>query len=419
MAFKLNLKEIVRHVVFAIHQMPYTTYEKPTRQTETSTQSIGESSMTTQYPRVLFVLKYREDTYGSAGLENGNWGDGGEDARRPLSSGLYNSARMVVGMLEHHGVPVKLVHVLDNNYIHREIVKFNADVVIIEAFWVVPEKFDELYQVAPHVKFIIRNHSETPFLANEGIAFDWMLKYVRKPNVFMSANAPRMNEETRFLVGLENEQWTPDMVDLKTPYLPNYYPTRDCPTSASDVGTNDEFINIGCFGAVRPLKNTLEQAIASMKFAKRLGKRLRFHINGGRIEMGGQPILKNLYELFKHFPQYELVNHPWMEHTEFRALIASMDLVTQVSFSETFNIVAADAVTQNVLTITSSEVPWSARILQANPTSSSDIADAMMRGWELRHSNPTFNPSLIGLEHYNKDSEKHWLSYLSDLGSLA
>jgi hypothetical protein len=412
--FNLNLKEIVRHVVFAIHGMSTPQYAKPN-----DPPSTGVTSMNTQYPRVLFVLKLREDTYGGVEKENGNWGDGGEDARRPLSSGLFNSARLVVSMLEEHGVPTKLVHVIDNNYIHREIVKFNADVVIIEAFWVVPEKFDELYKVCPHVKFIIRNHSETPFLSNEGIAFDWMLRYVQKPNVFMSANAPRMLEEQRFLVGLENPRWTEDMVRMKTPYLPNYYPTKDCPTTGSELSTDSEFIDIGCFGAVRPLKNTLEQAIGAMKFARRLNKRLRFHINGGRIEMGGQPILKNLSQLFEHFPQYELINHPWMDHTEFRALVASMDIVTQVSFSETFNIVAADAVTQNVLTVTSTEVPWSARILQANPTSSSDIAEAMFRAWELRRSNPTFNPSILGLSHYNKESEKAWLGYLSDLGSLS
>lgn len=407
---RFNLKQIVRWVLFAVHGMPRTTYTEP------EPSSTGETSMTTQYPRVLFVLKFREDTYGGADKENGNWGDGGEDARRPLSSGLFNSARMVASMLEHNGVPTRLVHVADNNCIHREIVKFSADVVIIEAFWVVPEKFDELRSVCPNVKFIIRNHSETPFLANEGIAFDWMLKYVQKTNVFMSANAPRMLEESRFLVKQQNPDWPHGHVDLKTPYLPNYYPTTGCPKSTRIV-EESEFINIGCFGAVRPLKNTLVQAIAAMKFARRINKRLRFHINGGRIEMGGQPILKNLGQLFAHFPQCELINHPWMDHVDFRALVASMDVVTQVSFSETFNIVAADAVTQNVLTITSSEVPWSAAALQADPTSSSNIAETMFRGWELRETHPIYNPSLQGLDDYNDASEKVWLSYLSDLAS--
>src|ERR1700758_2199491 len=105
-------------------------------------------------PKTLFVLKYRET---GEGPYSTNWGDGNG---KFLSSGLYNSARMVVEMLEDHGYEAKLVHVPDNNAIHREIVAFGADHVIIEAFWVVPQKFEELARVCPNVKFTIRNHSE-------------------------------------------------------------------------------------------------------------------------------------------------------------------------------------------------------------------------------------------------------------------
>lgn len=368
--------------------------------------------MATQYPRTLFVLKFRENPYEGAEKENGNWGDGG-DAKTPLSSGLFNSARLVAEMLEQKGVPVKLVHVIDNNFIHREIVAYKAEVVIIEAFWVVPGKFDELLRVCPHVKFIVRNHSEVPFLANEGIAFDWMLKYASKPNVYMSSNAPRMLEESRFLIHKENPEWEPSHLMRKVPYLPNYYPTGDCPTFGKPIDLNSPFIDIGCFGAVRPLKNTMLQAIGAMMFATSIGKRLRFHINGGRIEMGGSPILKNLFQLFSHFPEYELLNHPWKTHGQFKELIRSMDLVTQVSFSETFNIVAADAVTQNVPTVTSDEITWSSPEFRADPTSSTDIAAAMYRAYEKRVNDPSHNPSLWGLADYNANSVREWLPYLA------
>jgi hypothetical protein len=366
-----------------------------------------------QYPRTLFVLKYREDTYGDVYCENGNWGDSTQD-RRPLSSGLFNSARLVCEMLDHHGVPVKLVHVIDNNFIHREIVAFKAEVVIIEAFWVVPEKFDELRAVCPNVKFIIRNHSEVPFLANEGIAFDWMLRYVRKPNVYMASNAPRMLSDTRFLVALENPEWDAEEVLYKAPYLPNYYPTTIYECDSVIVEAPDT-VNIGCFGAVRPLKNTLLQAIAALKFAARMGWKLRFHINGGRIEMGGSPILKNLTQLFQHFPQHELVNHPWMPHDEFRKLVASMDFTMQCTFSETFNIVSADAVTANVPTVVSAEIAWAAKLMQADPTDSDAMAEALFRAWELSQANPDFNPNLPGLDRYNRESVKAWLPYLASM----
>jgi hypothetical protein len=370
--------------------------------------------MITQYPRTLFVLKFRENPYEGAEKENGNWGDGG-DGKTPLSSGLFNSARMVAEMLEQKGVPVKLTHVIDNNFIHREIVAFKAEVVVIEAFWVVPAKFDELLRVCPHVKFIVRNHSEVPFLANEGIAFDWMLRYASKPNVFMSSNAPRMLEESRFLIHKENPEWEAHHLVRKVPYLPNYYPTKDCPETGKSIDPNSEFVDVGCFGAVRPLKNTMLQAIAALMFAARLGKRLRFHINGGRIEMGGSPILKNLFQLFAHFPEDQLINHSWKTHSQFKELVASMDVVSQVSFSETFNIVAADAVTQGVPTVTSNEIVWSAPEFWADPASSTSICNALERAYRSALENPSHNPSLHGLASYNALSVREWLPYIASM----
>ena len=355
------------------------------------------------YPRTLFVLKYRDTDYSDYDAWSGS-------TKQPLSSGLFNSARMVVDMLKAHGVPTKLVHVQDNSTIHRELVAFDADIVIIEAFWVVPEKFDELFSVCPNVKFVIRNHSETPFLAQEGIAFDWMLKYVQRPNVVMSANAPRMYEETLHLVQAANPQWSPAEVRDKVAYLPNYYPAvLDAPVRGH---RHDDYLDIGCFGAVRPLKNHMIQAIAALKLASRLSKKLRFHINASRIEMQGDQILKNLRMLFSHYPQHLLVEHRWKTHDQFRELVASMDLVTQVSFSETFNIVAADAVTQGVPTVGSCEIPWLSKLYQADPTDSTDIARIMERALCIKRRFPSFNPSLNGLKAYDRLSTREWLSFL-------
>ncbi|BAG41706.1 hypothetical protein [Ralstonia phage phiRSL1] len=358
------------------------------------------------YPRTLFVLKYRDSDYND--INSWCYSDG----KKPLSSGLFNSARMVVDMLMQHGVPVKLVHVQDNSTIYREAMAFQAEVVIVEAFWVVPEKFDELLSVNPKIKYVIRNHSETPFLAQEGIAFDWMLKYVQRPNVVMSANSPRMYEETLHLVQMANPSWTPEHIASKVAYLPNYYPTTHLVDGEMKPDHCDT-LDIGCFGAVRPLKNHMEQAIGALKLAARLNRRLRFHINGGRIEMNGDQILKNLRLMFKHYPQHELVEHPWMVHAKFKELVASMDLVTQVSFSETFNIVAADAVVLGVPTIGSREITWLNMLYQADPTSSDSIAAVMDRALCMKRRFPRLNLNAMGLRGYDKRSERDWLSFLA------
>ena len=49
------------------------------------------------------------------------------------------------------------------------------------------------------------------------------------------------------------------------------------------------------------------------------------------------------------------------------ALVAGMDVVSQISFAETFCIVAADAASQGVPLVTSDEVPWGSPLFRANP----------------------------------------------------
>lgn len=301
-------------------------------------------------------------------------------------------------MLREEGFHTKLVHVQDSNGIHREIVEHKADIVIIEAFWVPPCKFDELKRVCPKVVFIVRNHSDLSFLSQEGMALGWIMEYVQKTNVVMSCNSPTAVDETQFLA---------DKVGAARPvvYLPNYYPTKgslpDKVRSLSDV------IKIGCFGAIRPLKNQLIQAVAALKYARKYGKTLHWHINSTRIEGGGGPILKNIIEMFDHFESDRVEMHDWMSHAEFLEVIADMDVVTQVSFSETFCIVAADAAVMGVPIVVTKQVPWANHEFTALPNNADDIADKIRKALVLP---PMLN--LEGLERYGEVSIKLWTRFL-------
>jgi hypothetical protein len=350
-------------------------------------------------PRVLFVLKYREQYY-----DYNDYGSGF------LHSGLYNSASFVDRFLNSVRVPSRLVHVADNNVIHKEIVEFNANVVIIEAFWVVPEKFDELQKVCPNVKFIIRNHSKAPFLANEGIAFDWTLRYLERNNVYVSANSVEMTNETRALADAKFNDWSKEKLEEKTPYLPNTYPLTDV---TNVPFRDDKIFDIGCFGAIRPLKNQMNQAIAAIKLADYYNYGLRFHINAGRIENNGTQVLKNIRGVFQNLPndRYQLIEHGWVPHDEFKVLIRQMDVVSQVSYSETFNIVGADAVSCGVPFITSSEVPWAFKPFVADPNSTEDIFKKLRLAIVAKKmTNANFH--LGKLRNYSKQSESMWIKFL-------
>jgi hypothetical protein len=258
-------------------------------------------------------------------------------------------------MLNTVGIDSRVVDVEDNNRIDREVSRYKPTHVFIEALWVVPKKFVTLKRLHPHVKWFIRIHSDLSFLANEGKAMDWLFDYV-KCGITLTANSPGTAEELTNILKTHVE------------YLPNYYPTKrwwkEYPKLIKNVLSGKDKrrrkpINIGCFGSIRPLKNQLVQAISAMKFAEKHNKRLRFYINTGRIEGGGDPVLKNIRCLFKNSPSHTLVEIPWLKHEQFIELLEDeIDIGMQVSFSETFNIVTADMVASQVPVVVSGEVYW-------------------------------------------------------------
>lgn len=337
--------------------------------------------------RLLFILKSREAAWGySCG-----------------SSGLSNSVRFIVDMLAHRGIEARSVEVADNNAIDAAVTDYQPTHVIVEAFWVVPEKFDVLKRLHPTVRWLVRDHSETPFLANEGIAFGWTIEYLRR-GVEVMCNSPRARDDMRDVAaacGLPESLIT---------FGPNFYP---CPAARFIVPKpiNRHTVDVGCFGAVRPLKNHMAQAIAAIAFADAARVKLRFHVNATRLEGNGDPILKNLRSLFDATPRYSLIEHDWMSHHDFLELIRQIDVSMQVSFTETFNIVAADAVAMSVPVLASPELPWLGGYAHASPTSTASMARALTEIWNETHSeqNARLHRQRHELIGYSQRSEDVWL----------
>ena len=342
--------------------------------------------------RLLFILK-RKDDYNIQ-----------RDNSIGLSTGLYNSAKFMDDMLIDSGIDSKMVVVPDNNYIDREVTQYKPTHVIIEALWVVPEKFQVLKKLHPNVKWIVRLHSEMPFMSGEGPAMDWIPEYAMMDNVYVACNAPRMMREIKEIMKAKSP-WR--IWDYKVIYLPNYYPQV---FKRKPLDKTKEYIDIGCFGAIRPLKNHLVQAIAAIEFANSINKKLRFHVNAGRIEMNGGPAVHNLKGLFQHVYDegHELINHNWTPREQFLELCAQMDLGMQCNFSETFNIVGADLVSQGVPLIGSKEIPWQV-VGRCDPTESHDI----VKGLRNAYSSPRINVVLNQwfMKRYTNKTKAIWENY--------
>ena len=348
-----------------------------------------------QKKKLLFILKQRQV---SGGL--------GKELK---SAGLSNSANYVADMMNRHGFTAKVVQVVDNNSINKEVTEFTPDIVIIEALWVVPSKLEILQKLHPTVKWIVRLHSELSFLANEGIAFDWINQLIKIENVYLSTNSPNAQKDLSNYLGAQR-------LHHKLIYLPNYYPVLHKITPPKFFWNVGQTINIGCFGAIRSLKNQLIQAAAAVEFAEQRGLRCRFHINSSRVENNSDPVLKNIRAFFAGLDGiHELVEHDWLDRNEFLALVRTMDIGLQLSFSETFNIVAADFVNEDIPIVTSSEVNWMPMFFTAKPTNTTSIINAMRRVLFYDRNFSWLECQRRALKKYVNKSEYIWVTSMNTM----
>lgn len=332
--------------------------------------------------RILFICKERNAAY-------------------TPSFGLINSCKFIANALKDYGIESKVVGVVDNNCIDKEVHSFKPTHVFVEALWVVPEKFNVLCKLYPKVKWYVRVHSKIPFIANEGVAIEWMRGYAevakKHKNLQNSANSVDIVDAFKHAF------------DIEVAYHPNIYSPPDYKHS-DGPNTKDDVIDIGCFGAIRPMKNQLIQALAAVSFGNEIGKKIRFHMNGNRVEMKGESTFKNIQNVFKG-TKHELVAHDWSEHHDFIKLVRKMDVGMQVSMSETFNIVAADFVWNNIPVVGSNEISWLSSLYQASIT---DIHDMIFK-LKVAYYGKKVQLQKINkwnLDYYNEDAIKTWISEL-------
>lgn len=336
--------------------------------------------------RILFICKRWVDTYGKC-------------------YGLINSASFVVNMLNDYGIEAKMVSVIDNNSIDKEVHDYKPTHVIIEAIWVVPNKFDILMKLHPKVKWIVRVHSKIPFLAMEGNAFAWIQEYMaiskQNSNFKLSFNVDSTTNEINGVFGGGSV------------YLPNVYYPKDEKVIEPDVENykDSKYIDIGCFGAIRPFKNQLIQGVAAIHFASKINKKVKFHINATREEQQGANALKNLKSLFSYPDDHILVEHGWMTHKQFINVVKTMDIGLQVSYTESFNIVAADFAWSNVPIVTSPEITWMSNFYKCDCNSVESIVNTLSFAYRMKSIGLHYL-NKRGLRLFNEDAIKVWRDYL-------
>jgi hypothetical protein len=353
--------------------------------------------------RSLFLLKRRHDY-----TDNPDY-----FASPQIATGMYNSAKFVVDELTNAGREAKLELCVDANSIDKIVTDYKPTHVFIEGLWVTPAKFQELMKIGRHknIQWFSRIHSEIPFIATEGSAFEWIPQYL-KIGVKVAPNAPRAHEQVKWLAKTifaqtMDKSAAQSMADTMVPYLPNCYPVNFQDFPLKNLNSNKEHIDIACFGAFRPMKNHLQQAFIAMKYAEMQNKKLRFHVNS-RKDQGGDGPAKNTKNLLEA-AGCEFVAHGWEDRETFLSTLGEMDLLMQLSMSETFNIVAADATLVGRPIIVSKEINW-AYPAYADPNS---VGDSLQKLDLIMSNKPFFiNSNRAGLNIYASAARRRWLNFI-------
>ena len=310
------------------------------------------------------------------------------------SYGLINSASHVAQFLEHRGYECKIVQVFDANYIDKEVYNFKPDIVILEALWCPAAKLDELMELRRyrHITWIIRVHSDIGYLSAELQGMRLLNEYRelhKKNRLVISMNSKKFVEALSQTTGYEYT-YLPNIIIQKEPHV--------------DLLEEHRHIDIGCFGAMRLLKNQCFQALCSIQAANQLDKKLFFHITPN-LGVENDPILENLKEIFKNTP-HELVIHDWLPNDKFQRLVCKMDIGMQLSFTESFNIVTADFINNNRIILVSDAISWLPNIIR---TSTTDYDEAVRKiVYMYRHRNSEWLKSIAinYLGRYNDGSQK-------------
>lgn len=339
--------------------------------------------------RVLFVIKERK-VYGT----------------KTKCYGLFNSCQFVSRRLNELGINSQTVQVIDNNCIDKHVTEFKPTHCFIEAIWVVPEKFKILSKLHPKVHWIIRLHSMVPFLSSEGMAFEWIEEYLKLRssgiNISISCNNIDLHEDLSCLYG------------AGISYSPNiYYPDSSIKgTEVFDFKKSENELHVGCFGALRVLKNHTQQALWAMDFANKENKILKLHVNVSEHEQKeAGVVLRNMRAIFAD-TKHVLVEHPWYSHEDFLNLVKMMDIGMQVSFTETFNIVSADFVACEVPIVVSEEIAFINPLCKGSATDKDSIMSALWWSSKAKKLKLTkWNKCLLHL--HNSDATDQWIKILS------
>lgn len=317
--------------------------------------------------------------------------------------GLNVAGYTTAAYLRENGVHAHAFAVRNNVDVVRWIERFNATHekrlthVVISAPWLSLHDLKNLVRHFPRIRFIVLSHSNVGFLQADPGGIELFRLYAklshRERNLFVGANNRMFTE------------WFDTVYEERSRVLPNLYPTRRV---KGKVWIGD-VLKVGAFGAIRPEKNFMTAAAAALVMRAGLRCPLELHMSSGG-EGCRNTTLRAIEEMVKGLEHVRLVRHHWQYWDEFIALIKRMDLVVQVSYTESFNMITADAISNRVPVVVSEVIRWAPEEWKADADDVIDVADVGVRLLTV----PQNYKGSDALIRHNRKWLERWKEYLSE-----
>jgi len=319
--------------------------------------------------------------------------------------GLGISALNVQKVLKiQHGLDVIIEPVATPEDVLRAVDKHDPTHVQISAPWIPTPKLFEFVNLHQGIEWCVCYHSNIGFLAADPTATQQLLEL---SDLQRGSHNFRLASNSRALDGWVNAVLNPESI-----YLPNLYylanqgtrfPRHAPGLRPSSCGT----LRVGSFGAQRPLKNHLTAAAAALLVARQLGVTIEFHCNVGRNEGSDAQSLERLFH--DSMPGVILKKVPWQPWPMFHRLVGQMHLCIQVSHSESFNLVTADAASQYVPSVVGPAITWAPSHWHTEPD---DVHRVAAKAIELLTNAHAGLDGHEALQAHNAASVPRWLDYL-------
>jgi hypothetical protein len=273
---------------------------------------------------------------------------------------------------------------------------------LIMAQWIPTRFLAKLARDFPRIKFGMKCHSNIGFLQAEPPAIDLLREAIDLetglPNFYACSN------NLRLCTALQH------MYTRPVTYLPNLYYLHGKEPVHRPLW-NGGLLRVGAFGSLRVYKNFSTAIAASIELTQLLKCHSEIWINAGRSDGAGNVVYRTAHAWTKGLSNITLRELHWTSWPEFKRVVGAMNILMQPSYTETFNNVTADGLSEGVASVVGPSIEWAPHGWKAEPDYSSEVAATARR---LLFDPHAAKEGYHALQHYVRDGLSYWKEFLEE-----